>query len=79
MKLWNGQGEPESLAKAILTLLKDPDQLKAWGQWQKKLRPTYLQQNCLDQLEELLNSNQLYTEPGEITTNQVNMSIIKFQ
>ena len=53
--LWNGRGEPESLAKAILTLLKDPDQLKAWGQMAKqKLRPTYLQQNCLDQLEELL-------------------------
>ena len=51
--LWRGQ--PESLAQAILTLLKTPDQLKRWGtQAQQRLKPTYLQQHCLDQLESLL-------------------------
>ena len=51
--LW--QGQPESLAKAILTLLQTPDQLKKWGiQAQQHLKPTYLQQHCLNQLEQLL-------------------------
>ena len=51
--LW--RGTPENLAQAILTLLKNPDQLKRWGfQAKQKLKPTYLQQECLDQLEELL-------------------------
>ena len=51
--LWRGQ--PESLAKAILTLLQTPDQLKRWGvQAKQQLQPTYLQQHCLDQLEQLL-------------------------
>ena len=51
--LWHGQ--PESLAKAILTLLQTPDQLKKWGiQAQQHLKPTYLQQHCLNQLEQLL-------------------------
>ena len=51
--LWRGQ--PEGLAKAILTLLQTPDQLKRWGvQAQQKLQPTYLQKHCLDQLEQLL-------------------------
>ena len=51
--LWSGP--PESLAKAILTLLEKPDQLKKWGtQAQQKLKPTYLQQHCLEQLEQLL-------------------------
>ena len=52
--LWRG-GPPESLAKAILTLLQTPDQLKQWGaQAKQQLQPTYLQQHCLDQLEKLL-------------------------
>ena len=51
--LWRGQ--PEDLAKAILTLLQKPDQLKQWGaEAQQRLRPIYLQQHCLDQLEQLL-------------------------
>lgn len=51
--LW--RGEPESLAEAILTLLHKPDQLKSWGKQAKyKLQPTYLQEHCLNQLEELL-------------------------
>ena len=57
--LWRGQ--PESLAKAILTLLRNPNQLKAWGrQAQDKLRPTYLQRHCLDQLEKLLKQQATY-------------------
>ena len=48
-------GNPESLAKAKLTLLEMPDQLKEWGvQARKQLQPTYLQQHCLNQLEQLL-------------------------
>ena len=51
--LW--RGHPESLAQAILKLLEGPDQLKLWGlQAKKQLQPTYLQQHCLDQLEQLL-------------------------
>ena len=51
--LWSGQ--PENLAKAILTLLQNPNQLKRWGeQAQQQLQPTYLQQHCLNQLEQLL-------------------------
>ena len=51
--LWSG--DPESLASAILTLLQKPDQLKLWGmQAKQQLQPTYLQQHCLTQLEELL-------------------------
>ena len=51
--LW--RGNPESLAQAILKLLQGPDQLKRWGlQAKKQLQPTYLQQHCLDQLEQLL-------------------------
>ena len=51
--LWRGQ--PENLAKAMITLLQKPDQLKRWGQQaQQHLQPTYLQQHCLDQLEQLL-------------------------
>ena len=52
--LWRGQ--PESLGKAILKLLQTPDQLKLWGlQAKRELQPKYIQQHCLDQLEELLN------------------------
>ena len=52
--LWRG-GSPESLAKTILTLLQAPAQLKQWGtQAKQQLQPTYLQQHCLDQLEQLL-------------------------
>ena len=51
--LWHG--EPESLAKAIVTLLQTPDELKRWGaQAQLELQPTYLQKHCVDQLEQLL-------------------------
>ena len=51
--LW--RGGPESLGKAILTLLQNTDQLKSWGAQAKiGLKKTYLQQNCLDQLEQLL-------------------------
>ena len=51
--LW--RGTPENLAEAILTLLQEPDQLKRWGlQAKQNLKPTYLQQHCLDQLEQLL-------------------------
>ena len=51
--LWRGQ--PESLAQAILQLIQSPDKLKLWGiQAKKKLQPTYLQQHCVDQLEQLL-------------------------
>ena len=51
--LWHGN--PESLAKAMLTLLQKPDQLKRWGnQARQHLQPTYLQQHCLNQLEQLL-------------------------
>tara|TARA_B100000674_G_scaffold498388_1_gene536456 strand:+ start:1733 stop:2938 length:1206 start_codon:yes stop_codon:yes gene_type:complete len=51
--LWRGQ--PENLAKAILTLLEKPDQLRQWGrQAKQQLQPTYLQQHCLNQLEHLL-------------------------
>lgn len=51
--LW--RGEPESLAKAILTLLQTPDELKRWGlQAKEQLQPTYLQQHCMNQLEKLL-------------------------
>ena len=55
---------PESLAQAILTLLQGPDQLKRWGlQAKKQLQPTYLQQHCLDQLEQLsANSRHLTSE-----------------
>ena len=57
--LW--RGKPESLAKAILTLLRNPNQLKTWGrQAQDKLRPTYLQRHCLDQLEKLLEQQATY-------------------
>lgn len=51
--LW--RGKPESLAKAILTLLDKPDTLKQWGRQAKlQLQPTYIQKHCLDQLERLL-------------------------
>ena len=51
--LW--RGNPESLAQAILTLLRTPTQLKRWGlQAKQQLQPTYLQENCLNQLEQLL-------------------------
>ena len=51
--LW--QGQPESLAKAILTLLQSPDELKRLGaEAKQQLQPTYLQQHCLNQLEKLL-------------------------
>ena len=51
--LWHGQ--PESLAKAILTLLETPERLKKWGeQARKQLQPTYLQHHCLSHLEQLL-------------------------
>ena len=51
--LWKGNSE--SLAKAILTLLEKPAQLKKWGaQAREQLQPTYLQQHCLNQLEQLL-------------------------
>ena len=51
--LWRGQ--PEGLAKAILTLLESPNELKRWGQQGKqRLQPTYLQKHCLDKLEQLL-------------------------
>ena len=51
--LWRGQ--PEHLAEAMLTLLQKPDQLKRWGaQAKQQLQPTYLQQHCLEQLEQLL-------------------------
>ena len=57
--LW--KGEPESLAQAILTLLQAPNQLKEWGrQAKQKLQPTYLQQHCIDQLEELLQRQTTY-------------------
>ncbi len=51
--LW--QGQPESLANAIMTLLQSPNQLKRWGeQAQEQLQPTYLQQDCIDKLDQLL-------------------------
>ena len=51
--LWRGR--PETLAEAILTLIQTPDRLKKWGHQAKQmLTPTYLQQNCLDQLESIL-------------------------
>ena len=51
--LW--QGQPESLAKAILTLLQSPDELKRLGaEAKQQLQPTYLQRHCLNQLEKLL-------------------------
>lgn len=57
--LWRGQ--PDSLAKAILTLLQTPDQLKLWGlQAKQELQPTYLQQHCLDRLEQLLKQQAAY-------------------
>ena len=57
--LW--RGGPESLTKAILTLLQTPDQLKQWGtQAKQQLQPTYLQQHCLDQLEKLLRQQATY-------------------
>ena len=57
--LWRGQ--PDSLAKAILTLLQTPDQLKRWGlQAKQELQPTYLQQHCLDRLEQLLKQQAAY-------------------
>ena len=57
--LW--RGGPESLTKAILTLLQKPDQLKQWGtQAKQQLQPTYLQQHCLDQLEKLLRQQATY-------------------
>ena len=57
--LW--RGDPESLAQAILTLLQKPDQLKAWGlQAKQLLQPTYLQQHCLNQLEQLLKKHASY-------------------
>ena len=57
--LWRGQ--PETLAEAILTLLRNPHQLKTWGKHaQDKLRPTYLQKHCVDQLEKLLEQQATY-------------------
>ena len=57
--LWSGT--PEYLAQAILTLLKDPGELKRWGlQAKQELKPNYLQQSCLDQLERLLKKQEAY-------------------
>ena len=57
--LW--RGNPESLARAILTLLQTPDQLKLWGaQAKQELQPTYIQKNCLDHLENLLENQRSY-------------------
>ena len=56
--LW--RGSPESLAKAILTLLRTPDRLKHWGREAKQiLQPTYLQRHCLDQLRETFEGTDL--------------------
>ena len=44
-----------------LTLLQTPDQLKRWGlQAKRELQPTYLQQHCLDRLEQLLKQQAAY-------------------
>ena len=48
-------GTPESLAHAINELIQTPDRLKTWGMNAKQnLKPTYLQNHCLNQLEKLL-------------------------
>jgi len=52
-ELWDGQSE--NLSEAILSILKNPDQLKLWGLKAKEsLQPKYMQKHCLDQLEKLL-------------------------
>ena len=57
--LW--RGTQRVLAKAILSLLETPDQLKRFGlQAKQKLKPTYIQKYCLDQLEQLLQEQATY-------------------
>ena len=57
--LWRGQ--PDTLGDAILSVLQKPDQLKQWGaEAKQQLQPTYLQQHCVDQLEQILNQQMGY-------------------
>ena len=51
--LW--RGDPTSLGRVIAELLNTPGQLQQWGeQARERLKPTYLQRHCLDELERLL-------------------------
>lgn len=51
--LW--RGDPASLGRVIAELLNTPEQLRQWGeQARERLKPTYLQGHCLDELERLL-------------------------
>ena len=51
--LW--RGDPTSLGKVMAQLLSTPEQLREWGnQARERLKPTYLQSHCLDELERLL-------------------------
>ena len=51
--LW--RGHPASLAEAIAQLLQQPQLLRRWGEAaRQQLQPTYQQQHCLAQLEQLL-------------------------
>ena len=54
--LW--QGDPASLGRVIAELINSPEKLRQWGeQARERLKPSYLQRNCLDELEGLLHSH----------------------
>ena len=74
--LW--RGTPESLAQAILELLNNRDQLRSWGlQAKQKLKPTYLQQHCLDQLEQLPGASNLFLNTR--WTSKLKKMTVKFK
>ena len=51
--LW--RGNPESLGQVIAELLNTPERLREWGEQARKgLDPTFMQEHCLDELEQLL-------------------------
>lgn len=51
--LW--RGDPSSLGRVIAELLNTPEQLRKWGEQSRaQLKPKYLQDHCLDALEQLL-------------------------
>ena len=51
--LW--RGDPASLGCVIAELLNTPERLRQWGeQARERLKPTYLQAHCLNELERLL-------------------------
>lgn len=51
--LW--RGNPASLGRVIAELLDTPERLRQWGEGaRERLKPTYLQSHCLDELERLL-------------------------